>query len=87
MHEVDRFTGRPNSRALRPATAIPDGLVCVYAYLGLSTIANRSRSAGMTVHRRPEYPQDYIDKFLPTLEQRLSLAGARLASLLNRVLQ
>jgi hypothetical protein len=31
--------------------------------------------------------QDYIDKFLPTLEQRLALAGARLAALLNRVLQ
>lgn len=28
--------------------------------------------------------QDYIDKFLPTLEERLSLAGARLAALLNR---
>lgn len=31
--------------------------------------------------------QDYIDKFMPTLERRLLLAGARLAALLNQALQ
>lgn len=30
---------------------------------------------------------DYIERFTPTLEQRLALAGVRLAGMLNRVLQ
>jgi hypothetical protein len=29
--------------------------------------------------------QDYIEKFTPVMEQRLTVAGARLAGLLNRV--
>lgn len=83
IRHLDENTGTTVKRLL--AKSLPRKPL--KAHMALTTAEESCRIVGMNGF----YPQrkvglDYVDRFTPLMEQRLALAGSRLAALLNTVL-